>query len=66
LADADRELGRHVTEELIRDVLGAVPEEWLEPTPRHPSAAAMRQAYLDYLLARLNGGRGWLPSAAAA
>jgi hypothetical protein len=50
---------------LIREVIAQVPDEWLEPSARYPSVAAIRQAYLEYLLARLNG-RDWLPSSAAA
>jgi hypothetical protein len=63
---ADSELAPRITEELLREVLEQVPDEWLEPTGRYASADDVRAAYLDYLLARLSGGRGWLPVEVAA
>jgi hypothetical protein len=63
---ADRELSPRITEEMLRDVLDQVPDEWLEPTVRYVSTDDVRDAYVDYLLARLSGGRGWLPVEVAA
>jgi hypothetical protein len=65
VSDADAELGPQVTADLLREVVDQVPDEWLETTPRHDSPTAVRHAYVDYLLARLKGGRGWLPIEAA-
>jgi hypothetical protein len=63
---ADSELAPRITEELLREVLEQVPDEWLEPMGRYVSADDVRGAYLGYLLARLSGGRGWLPVEVAA
>jgi hypothetical protein len=45
-------------------VLQQVPDEWLESDGAAPDA--VRERYLDYLLARLAGERSWLPRAVAA
>lgn len=59
LRDADAELAPQVTEDLLRAVVGLVPEEWLEPVPG-AEAEALRSAYVDFLLARVTGERPWL------
>jgi hypothetical protein len=62
--EADRTLAPLVDRGLLEEVLAQVPDEWLEPDGAGP--AAVRQRYLDYLLARLAGDRNWLPRAVAA
>lgn len=62
----DRELAAKVTRELLDEVLALVPDEWLEPVPGAEDAAAQRTRYADFLLARVSGGRAWLPSVAVA
>jgi hypothetical protein len=64
--EADRELGPRITDDLLHDVLDQVPDEWLEQTVRYPTTGDVRRAYVDYLLARLSGGRNWLPIEVAA
>lgn len=64
VAEADRALAPLVDRRLLEEVLALVPDEWLEPDEAKP--AAVRQRYLDYLLARLAGDRSWLPRAVAA
>ena len=54
-----------VDDQLLGEVLAEVPDEWLEPDS-DAGPAAVRQRYLDYLLARVAGDRSWLPRAAAA
>ncbi|HEV2888580.1 MAG TPA: hypothetical protein VGX49_16845, partial [Jatrophihabitans sp.] len=63
VAEADRTLAPLVDRDLLGQVLDEVPDEWLEPDGAGP--AAVRERYLDYLLARL-GERSWLPGAVAA
>jgi hypothetical protein len=61
------ELAGQVSRGLLADVLGLVPDAWLLPDPRRPDAhappdaASARQAYADYLLARLEQAERWLP-----
>jgi hypothetical protein len=63
VAAADEELSPQVTETLLEEVVGLVPEEWIEPVP-DADAAAVRRAYVDFLLARVGGARPWLPGGA--
>ena len=42
-----------VTEDLLTQVVGLVPEEWLAPDAAHPSVEATRRAYVAFQLARL-------------
>lgn len=44
----------------LTDVLAAVPDAWLEPVPGAETPAALREAYVAFLAARL-GTRQWLP-----
>ncbi len=60
VADADADLASRVTEELLTEVVSRVPEEWVEPVPGADSTA-VRRAYVDFLLARVDGDRPWLP-----
>ncbi|MGY1773813.1 HipA family kinase [Blastococcus sp. SYSU D00813] len=58
---ADADLGPRVTRPLLERVLAQVPDDWLEgPEPDEPPAA-VRQRYVDQLLARLAARDAWLP-----
>ncbi|HSK91547.1 MAG TPA: HipA family kinase [Euzebyales bacterium] len=58
---ADADLAPRITKELLSDVLSLVPDVWLEPDTAHPTPAAARAAYLEFLLARLSDRGHWLP-----
>lgn len=62
---ADDELAPQVTRDLLVDVVGSVPDTWLEPVPGATDAEALRTSYVDFLLARVSGERAWLPVEAA-
>jgi hypothetical protein len=62
---ADEEPAPMVTEDLLTEVVGLVPEEWLASDTAHPSVEATRRAYVAFLLARLKRRPAWLPAAAA-
>lgn len=72
LADLAPTLGRGVHEEavavLTRETLTAVvdlvPSEWLEPTDWLSDAEAVRSAYVEHLLARLDAADAWLAGGA--
>ncbi|MGA9749471.1 MAG: HipA family kinase [Nocardioides sp.] len=66
VAEVDSGLSSLVTRELLIDVVSLVPDVWLEPVPDAPTPAALRAAYVDFLLARVSGERSWLPVAGAA
>jgi hypothetical protein len=55
IADADARLAPHVTEELLADVVSAVPAEWL--------AGDDPRMYVDYLLGRIAEPRDWVAEA---
>ena len=66
LAEADAELAPQVNQSLLEEVAAEVPDDWLEPVPGAETADALRAAYVEFLLARVAGGRAWLPEAGAA
>jgi hypothetical protein len=66
LPAADTDLAPRVTRDLLEEVTALVPDEWLEPVPGAETADALRAAYVDFLMARVSGGRGWLPVVGAA
>lgn len=57
--DTHESLAAQVAESDLERIIGLVPEEWLEPTPWLPHAAAVRTAYLDHLSARLAHPEAW-------
>ncbi len=59
---ADAALAPQVTRDLLEEVVDCVPGEWVEPVPG-ADAAAVRAAYVDFLLARVGGDRPWLTGA---
>ncbi|WP_375430552.1 HipA family kinase [uncultured Friedmanniella sp.] len=71
IGDARRvheELSALVTPGLLAQVLALVPDAWLQPDPTRPDprspqdADAAREAYQEYLLARLAAAERWLPT----
>jgi hypothetical protein len=66
VADVDGELAPQVTRELLTEVTALVPDGWLEPVPGAATPDALRAAYVDFLLARVEGERVWLPAESAA
>lgn len=66
LPDADARLAPMITRDLLADVLATVPDEWLEPVGELVTPSDVRDAYVRYLLARVTGGRSWLPTEQAA
>ena len=66
LSDVDAELAPRVTRELLEEVAALVPDVWLEPVPGAETPDALRAAYVEFLLARVNGERALLPAEGAA
>jgi hypothetical protein len=65
LGEADAEIARLLDESAFTEVLGVVPDEWLEPVPGAETPDAVRAAYVAFLAERLST-RQWLPTAEAA
>ncbi len=61
VAAADAELAPLVTGELLREVVGLVPDEWLADEPGFESPGQLRAAYTAHLAARAAQSRAWLP-----
>jgi hypothetical protein len=65
---ADAALGSRVTRSLLDEVLGLVPDDWLEDDGSGwaGDVTAVRNRYADQLLARLGARAAWLPDLVAA
>ncbi|WP_370079769.1 HipA family kinase [Streptacidiphilus sp. MAP12-16] len=61
LGAADAALAPLVTEELLREVVGLVPDEWLEGEPGFESPEQLRDAYVAHLAGRAARSADWLP-----
>ncbi|MFF8641049.1 HipA family kinase [Streptomyces sp. NPDC015345] len=62
MAAADAELAPLVTESVLRDIVGLVPEAWLADEPGFTSPDEVREAYVGHLLARARSSAAWLPT----
>ena len=62
----DADLAPRVTRELLEQVAALVPDVWLESVPGAETPDALRTAYVEFLLARVQGDRAWLPEVGAA
>jgi hypothetical protein len=60
LSGAHEVLAPQVSAELLTDVLAKVPDEWLADEDGFASAAAVRAAYVEVLLARVRAPQTWL------
>ena len=65
LPGAHAELEAQVTPGLVAEVLGEVPDDWLETTEDLTDVAAVRAAYAEHLLGRLRTPHVWLPGGAS-
>jgi hypothetical protein len=59
IGEADAALAPLLTPERLRAVVDLVPEEWLEAEPGFGGAAEVREAYVEFLTARLEEPRAW-------
>jgi hypothetical protein len=60
--EVDRLLSEQVTRELLEEVVALVPDVWLEPVPGAGTPDDLRGVYVEFLLARVDGDRAWLPT----
>jgi hypothetical protein len=66
LAEADAELSRRVTPQLVGDLLGLVPDEWLAGGSPFAGPDEHRAAYAEYLAGRLAAPRDFVEEATRA
>ena len=60
IPEADAALAPRLTPEVLRSVVGMIPDEWLIDEPGFGSVEDVRSAYLTYLSARLREPRPWV------
>jgi len=53
LAEVDADMARRLPDEVIRDVVAQVPDDWLQGPDAFADPATQRTAYVDYLVRRL-------------
>jgi hypothetical protein len=66
LTAADARLRQRLDRATLRRIVEDVPEEWFDDEEEFEDLDAQRQAYVTYLLERLNGPQAWLAEAIAA
>jgi hypothetical protein len=66
LEAADRRLRPRLDTALIARIVESIPDDWLDDEPEFPEPGMQRQAYITYLVERLNGARPWLAEAMGA
>ncbi len=63
LPQTHERLGPLLTEDVLREVVEEVPEEWLETTASLPDLEAVRSAYVEHLVLRLADPTAWIGGA---
>lgn len=63
LREVDAELRARLTEAVLANIVGAIPDDWLSGPPIFPDAAAERAAYLEYLLSRRDAAAAFVEEA---
>jgi hypothetical protein len=66
LQAADARLRPQLDSARLATIVDSVPDEWLGDEAEFATTAQQREAYVTYLLERLNGPRAWLQEAIAA
>jgi hypothetical protein len=62
IMEADARLRPQITPALLEEIVGLLPDAWLEDVPGVGGPAEQRAAYVAYLLARLDPGSAPVPS----
>ena len=60
---ADQAMTKSITEEVIRDVVDLIPDNWMKDNSPFTTTAENRQAYLDYLTRRIEQPRHFVEEA---
>ncbi len=64
LPEVSVELSARITGDLLAEVTGLIPDQWLTDEPGFTDPAAVRRAYIDHLLTRAAQPEAWLPGVA--
>ena len=60
IAETDAALAARLPDEVLQGIVDLVPEEWLRGETGFPDTTALRAAYVEFLLRRLEEPRGWV------
>jgi hypothetical protein len=60
ISEADAALAPRLTPEVLRSIVGMIPEEWLAGESGFGSVEEVRSAYIAYLSTRLREPRAWV------
>ncbi len=63
IRDADTRLAPRLTQDLVREVVDAIPDEFLENMPPFPTPERHREAYATHLTGRMSAPRSWVDEA---
>lgn len=63
LSEADAEMTATLTADVIKRIVGLIPQDWLTDDPQFADPEAHRKAYVDYLIKRLAAPRGFVEQA---
>jgi hypothetical protein len=63
LAQADEQLARRITPEVVRRIVDLVPHSWLEGEAAFADVQAHRDAYVEHLAGRLQPPRAFVEEA---
>ena len=63
LPEADATLPARLDAARLREIVGGIPEDWLEAEPGIGGPDAVREAYVAYLLSRLDAPRAFVEEA---
>lgn len=66
LPEIDAQMIRLITPEVIADIVGLIPDDWLETEPSFAAKREHRDAYLQYLSSRLRAPRAFVEEAVRA
>jgi len=63
IASVDAAMPERLDENVFRDIVAQIPEAWLNGDPSHATPAQRRDAYVDYLVARMQAPRAFAEEA---
>jgi hypothetical protein len=63
LAEVDAPLAEKLTPQILADIVGAIPDGWLDPVALFADTAAQRAGYLEYVTRRLRAPRAFAEEA---
>jgi len=63
IASVDAAMSARLNENMFRDIVALIPDAWLRGDPSYATPAERRDAYVDYLVARMQAPRAFAEEA---